>query len=122
MLSIGFVLLGICYCALYVELRAAASVPVWLTLYAITGFSVGVIGAIPFQMVQAFPSAVKFSGISFSYNVAYAVFGGLTPICISFASNMTVMAPVLYVSLLCIVAIVTVALARPELNIEAGAS
>ena len=30
-------------------------------------------------MVTAFPPAVRFSGLSFSYNVAYAVFGGLTP-------------------------------------------
>ena len=39
--------------------------------------------SIPFVMVRAFPAAVRFSGISFSYNVAYAMFGGLTPIVVS---------------------------------------
>jgi hypothetical protein len=38
----------------------------------------GVIGVIPLMLAQAFPPAVRFSGISFSYNVAYAIFGGLT--------------------------------------------
>jgi MFS family permease len=113
-LSIGAVLLGLSFWALYVELRAAASTPVWLTLYAITGFSVGMIGAIPFMMVRAFPPAVRFTGISFSYNVAYAIFGGLTPILISLASIVTVMAPVLYVSLLCLVTIITALLWSPK--------
>ena len=30
-------------------------------------------------MVRAFPAAVRFSGISLSYNLSYAIFGGLTP-------------------------------------------
>jgi len=30
-----------------------------------------------------FPPAVRFSGLSFSYNVAYAVFGGMTPVLVS---------------------------------------
>ncbi|NKZ99036.1 MFS transporter [Rhodococcus hoagii] len=43
-------------------------------LYAVTGLCVGVIGAVPYVMVKAFPAAVRFSGLSFSYNVAYAIF------------------------------------------------
>ena len=112
-LMIGSVLLCVCFCALYLALCSATSAPVWLTLYAVTGFSVGVIGVIPFMMVQAFPPAVRFSGISFSYNVAYALFGGLTPILISLASAVTVIAPVLYVSVLCVVAIAAAA-AKPK--------
>jgi hypothetical protein len=34
-------------------------------------------------MVKAFPPVVRFSGLSFSYNVAYAIFGGLTPMVVS---------------------------------------
>lgn len=34
-------------------------------------------------MVKAFPGSVRFSGVSFSYNVAYAIFGGLTPIAVT---------------------------------------
>jgi MFS family permease len=112
-LMIGSVLLAVCFWALYLALHSEASAPVWLTLYAVTGFSVGVIGVIPLMMVQAFPPAVRFSGISFSYNVAYALFGGLTPILISLASVVTVMAPVLYVSVLCTVAIAAAAAIKP---------
>ncbi|GAB4118231.1 MAG: MFS transporter [Sideroxydans sp.] len=52
-------------------------------LYALSGFCVGVIGIVPGAAVQLFPPAVRFSGLSFSYNVAYAVFGGLTPVLVS---------------------------------------
>ncbi|MBX9401947.1 MFS transporter [Lysobacter sp. BMK333-48F3] len=51
----------------------------FLALYALAGTCVGVVGVIPAVMVAAFPPAVRFSGLSFSYNVAYAVFGALTP-------------------------------------------
>lgn len=46
----------------------------------LAGLLVGVIGGVPFVMVRAFPAAIRFSGLSFSYNVSYAVFGGLTPV------------------------------------------
>lgn len=52
-------------------------------LYAFCGFFVGVIGVVPSTAVKAFPAAVRFSGLSFSYNVAYAIFGGLTPIVVT---------------------------------------
>lgn len=58
--------------------------PDWLfPLYAVTGLAVGVIGTVPYVMVNAFPAAVRFSGLSFSYNLAYAVFGGLTPMLVT---------------------------------------
>jgi drug/metabolite transporter (DMT)-like permease len=38
-------------------------------------------------MVRAFPSAVRFTGVSFSYNVTYAVFGGLTPPLVSWLEH-----------------------------------
>ncbi|HUH32116.1 MAG TPA: MFS transporter [Rhodanobacter sp.] len=63
--------------ALYVDLRAGGTH--FVGLYALAGFSVGVVGVVPALMVVAFPPAVRFSGLSFSYNVAYALFGGLTP-------------------------------------------
>jgi MFS family permease len=52
-------------------------------LYALNGFFVGVIGVVPSAAVMQFPPAVRFSGLSFSYNVAYAVFGGMTPVVVS---------------------------------------
>ncbi len=47
------------------------------------GLSVGMVGAVPYVMVRAFPAPVRFSGLSFSYNVSYAVFGGLTPVIVT---------------------------------------
>jgi MFS family permease len=66
-------------------------------LYALCGFFVGVIGVIPGAAVRAFPAAVRFSGLSFSYNVAYAMFGGLTPIFVSLLLARDSMAPAHYV-------------------------
>jgi hypothetical protein len=66
-----------------------------------------VIGAIPFVMVKAFPPVVRFSGISFSYNVAYAVFGGLTPIAVSLMMKSNPMAAPMYVGAICILGALT---------------
>jgi MFS family permease len=76
--------------------------PDWLfPLYAITGLFVGVIGAVPYVMVKAFPAVVRFSGLSFSYNLAYAIFGGLTPMVVTFMLKSSPMAPAWYVAALC---------------------
>ncbi|WP_237386813.1 MFS transporter [Xenorhabdus sp. Sc-CR9] len=64
--------------------------------YAIVGLSVGVIGAAPFVMVKSYPPEVRFSGISFSYNLAYAIFGGLTPILVTLLLKYTSQAPAYY--------------------------
>ena len=66
-------------------------------LYALCGFCVGVIGVVPSTAVQAFPPVVRFSGLSFSYNVAYAVFGGLTPVLVSLLLPLDAMVPAHYV-------------------------
>ena len=69
-------------------------------LYALSGFCVGVIGVVPSVAVKAFPPAVRFSGLSFSYNVAYAVFGGLTPVMVSMLLPLDPLAPAHYVATL----------------------
>ncbi len=69
-------------------------------LYALSGFCVGVIGVVPGVAVRAFPPAVRFSGLSFSYNVAYAVFGGLTPVMVSMLLPVDPLAPAHYVAAL----------------------
>lgn len=70
----GSVLLALVSWSFYGNLKAH---PDWLfPLYALTGFFVGIVGAVPYVMVNAFPPVVRFSGLSFSYNLAYAIFGG----------------------------------------------
>ncbi|MBD8615864.1 MFS transporter [Pseudomonas putida] len=78
--------------------------PDWLfPLYAVTGLSVGVIGAVPYVMVKAFPAVVRFSGLSFSYNVAYAIFGGLTPMAVTLLMKSNPMGPAYYVAAICVI-------------------
>jgi MFS family permease len=72
-------------------------------LYALCGFFVGVIGVVPSVAVKAFPPVVRFSGLSFSYNVAYAVFGGLTPLVVSMLLPLDRLAPAHYVAVLSVV-------------------
>jgi len=62
---------------------AAVSLPVLFGLYAVMGLATGLVGAVPYVMVRSFPAPVRFTGLSFSYNVAYAIFGGLTPVIVT---------------------------------------
>ncbi|TWI01013.1 putative MFS family arabinose efflux permease [Luteimonas cucumeris] len=85
--------------ALYLHL-ATGDATHFIALYALAGFFTGVVAVVPTVMVAAFPARVRFSGLSFSYNVAYAIFGGLTPPLIGYLSQ-TVggLAPAHYVAL-----------------------
>jgi MFS family permease len=74
-------------------------------LYALCGFFVGVIGIVPSMAVKAFPPVVRFSGLSFSYNLAYAVFGGLTPVMVSLLLPLDRLAPVHYVEALSVLGV-----------------
>jgi hypothetical protein len=69
--------------------------------YALAGFCVGIVGAVPYVMVNAFPAVVRFSGLSFSYNLAYAIFGGLTPMLVTLWLKSNPLAPAYYVVSLC---------------------
>ncbi|MBR8144646.1 MFS transporter [Burkholderia vietnamiensis] len=97
---VGCLLLGASYWLMASQL--AVDPALLLPLYALCGFCVGAVAAIPVAMVRAFPAAVRFSGISFSYNVAYAVFGGVTPVFVSILLKSYPHAPELYVGVLCI--------------------
>ena len=63
---------------LYASLIAGG---VWLgAAYAVAGLSCGVVGAVPSVMVGLFPAQVRVSGISFTYNIAYALWASTTPL------------------------------------------
>lgn len=98
---VGGALLAVTSWTLYTGLKTN---PDWLfPLYAVTGLFVGTIGAVPYVMVKAFPPVVRFSGLSFSYNLAYAIFGGLTPMVVTALLKFSPMAPAYYVACLCAV-------------------
>jgi len=82
--------------ALFADLAAGGAH--FLPLYAALGFLVGMVGTVPAVMVERFPPAVRFSGVSFAYNVAYAVFGAGTAGLVGlFAAWAGRMAPAWYV-------------------------
>ncbi|KJK25447.1 MFS transporter [Burkholderiaceae bacterium 16] len=78
-----------------------------IPLYALAGFFVGTIGAVPYVLVKAFPAQVRFSGLSFSYNLSYAIFGGLTPMIVTLMLKNDPLAPAYYVVALCLLGMVT---------------
>jgi MFS family permease len=103
MLALGCVMLGITSALFYQQVAIAPeNINV---MYALCGFFVGVIGIVPSLAVKAFPAAVRFSGLSFSYNVAYAVFGGLTPVMVSLLLPLDKLAPAHYVEALCVLGV-----------------
>ncbi|OCG04029.1 MFS transporter [Gilliamella sp. wkB112] len=66
--------------------------------YPLAGFGIGIVGSFAYFMVKVFPTEIRYSGVSFSFNMAYAIAGGLTPLMISFFSDfLSKMAPAFYV-------------------------
>jgi MFS family permease len=103
-LLIGSLLLIAGTWTLFADLAAGGAH--FLSLYALAGLLVGVVGVVPVVMVQAFPPPVRFSGLSFSYNVAYAVFGAGTAAMIGWlAVHAGRMAPAYYVVVTALVSV-----------------
>jgi len=97
-LGVGSLMLAVTTYLLYV---GVGSRPEYLVpLYMLTGLSAGVVGVVPAVMVRAFPAPVRFSGLSFSYNMAYALFGGLTPLVVTLMIQLSPLAPAHYVAAL----------------------
>jgi MFS family permease len=101
----GSLLLAICTYLFYTAIRARPDL--LLPMYAMVGFAVGVVGAVPCVLVKAFPAQVRFSGLSFSYNLSYAIFGGLTPIVVTTMLKRDPLAPAYYVIAVCAAGMIT---------------
>lgn len=86
-------LLGISGWLFYSSLLAGGYSP---ALYVLAGVAVGITALVPSIAVDGFPAQVRFSGLSFSYNVAYAIAGGLTPVLLSLALKDNPAAPMHY--------------------------
>ncbi|MCE4549594.1 MFS transporter [Xanthomonas hortorum] len=83
--------------------RLAGDPQLLFPLYALLGAALGVLGAIPRIMVEAFPPVVRLSGVSFAYNLGYAVFGGLTPLVVVMLLKQHPMGPAYYMILLAVI-------------------
>jgi predicted MFS family arabinose efflux permease len=66
-----------------ITLLYASLIGGWLSpglAYAIAGLSCGIVGVVPSVMVGLFPAHIRVSGISFTYNIAYALWASTTPL------------------------------------------
>jgi hypothetical protein len=80
----------------------------------LAGAGAGAVSLTPVLMVHVFPPPVRFSGLSASYNIAYAVFGGATPLLVSWLNHLDRLAPAHYVACSCVVGLLAIMLApRP---------
>jgi hypothetical protein len=71
-------------------------------LYTLAGLTVGVVAVVPLRDDCDVPPKIRFSGISFSYNIAYAIFGGLTPVVVTWLLRFDRLAPAHYAGALCL--------------------
>ncbi|MFP8968031.1 MFS transporter [Pokkaliibacter sp. CJK22405] len=69
-----------------------------VAMYIVVGFFVGLTGVVPAIAVSSFPAAVRFTGLSFSYNLAYAIFGGTTPMLVTLLLKENPLAPTYYIA------------------------
>jgi MFS family permease len=77
----------------------AARAPSAVTpLYFLAGLGAGSSVLTPILMVHAFPPQVRFSGVSFSYNIGCAVVGGVTPLLVSWLAHWNRFSPGHYVA------------------------
>ncbi|MDM0017977.1 MFS transporter [Variovorax saccharolyticus] len=74
--------------------------------YGLVGLFVGTIATVPIAGVRAFPAPVRFTGLSFAYNMSYAIFGGLTPVILTLWLQHDPMAPAHYVAALAVLGFV----------------
>ncbi|SPL71029.1 MFS transporter [Acinetobacter stercoris] len=84
-----------------------ASTPSIFILYMLLGLCSGTVGMVSYSMVKMFPAQIRFSGISFSYNVAYAIAGGITLPLIQWLSQFSTIGAMYYIWVVTAVSFVT---------------
>jgi MFS family permease len=95
--------MGLAFWIFYTRIGAH---PGWLVpMYALVGIGVGITAMVPSIAVAAFPAPVRFSGLSFSYNVAYAICGGATPVAITLLLRDHPRAPAQYLAAMAVVGV-----------------
>jgi predicted MFS family arabinose efflux permease len=102
LLIFGSIALGIASFVFYIY--AGHSKPVLLLLCALMGIAIAIAAAVPYVMVRAFPACVRFTGVSFSFNLSYAIFGGSTPVVIAWFAQNDVMAYAYYMLFIALLA------------------
>ncbi|ANF82300.1 MFS transporter permease [Acinetobacter sp. NCu2D-2] len=83
-------------------------------LYMLLGLSSGTVGMVSYSMVKMFPAKIRFTGISFSYNVAYAIAGGITLPLVQWLSLYSNIGALYYIWTVCLVTLFTAVLYKAK--------
>ena len=83
-------------------------------LYMLLGLSSGTVGMVSYSMVKMFPAQIRFTGISFSYNLAYAIAGGFTLPLVQWLSLYSNIGAMYYVWTVCLVTLFTALIYRSK--------
>jgi MFS family permease len=99
-LLVGCPVLGVAAYALYALIQISPEF--LMPLYTFTGLAVGIGMVVPCFMIEAFPAPIRFTGVAFSYNTGYAIFGGFTPLLVSWLLQFDRMGPAHYIVAVCL--------------------
>ena len=96
---VAVVVYGLLVAATYALYLGAVAIPSAVpALYFMAGAGAGSSVLTPILMVRAFPPQIRFTGVSFSYNVGCAVIGGITPLVVSWLAHLDRLSPAHYVA------------------------
>jgi MFS family permease len=93
-----------------------------LPLYVLAGIGTGGAVLAPLVMVRAFPPAVRFTGVSFSYNISYAVFGGVTPLLVFWLAHLNRFGPAHYIGAVTLLGLLAILTTRATGSLAQGTS
>lgn len=102
--TLGCIFLGITSVTFFISLKNSSEL--LLINYAILGFFSGVIGIVPSICVRLFPVSVRQSGVSFAYNVVYAITGALLPVLLVYFSRKLMLSSALYLVFVCVIGVI----------------
>jgi len=109
----GFCGLIVSSLGFYGMLNTGLSVANMMFLYGILGIFCGSIVTTPIIGTRIFPPFIRFSGLSFAYNVTYAIFSAITPQLTLYLlnpnkilGNLSYMGAGFYITAICIVALI----------------
>ena len=106
---VSFVMSALLIFGVYALYFGAERMPSALVpLYIIAGLGTGCAALAPFVMVAAFPPKCRVTGVSISYNMAYAVFGGVSPLVVSSLSHLSPLGAPHYVAVATIVGLIAI--------------
>lgn len=90
----------------YNSLSAGISTNSLILNYGLMGLCAGAISMTAMIGTRVFPPAIRFSGLSFSYNISYAIFSAVTPILTLTLLDHSHLGAAFYISLVAVLAII----------------